>query len=179
MKTIKVTLFNVHGLNSHIELMCEYDGNYYTINRWEPPETDFGSRPNDLCLIPYPLCSTFSFEIMAEPSDIVYQWRRWYEDNEPRASIISNNCADAVLWFLETFSCLPSDAYEKAPTTYNHLALGIPYPSFFKKRVTLPGRVMDIAKAHFDTEQKQSEDHVSDGLEPEQWGCLVGVGSFF
>lgn len=180
MKKINVTLFNVHGpTNSHIELECECEGKYYTINRWDVPTLEFDTKPNLCRQLPSFLCSTFSFEIKANPDDIVLQWNCWYLNNQSKASILSNNCADATLWFLERFAGVPSDAYETAPTTVNHLAFGIPYPSFFKRRVTLPGRVMDIAKAHFATPEEQLEKQASSGFEPEQWGCLVGASTFF
>jgi hypothetical protein len=170
LREIKVTLFNIHGITSHIELSLQYNDYYYTINQWSRSLQEKFSKEdkNELLTAPSFICSKYSFSIIANPEDIISEWKAWHSDHRAYASPCTTNCADAVQWFLTRFAGVPKPKSSKLPLSLNHLIFGITVPSFFKTPMTLPGRV--IANAKFHIEQRYSKEHL------EQYAGLKTIG---
>jgi hypothetical protein len=160
MALIKVYLLNFHGGNSHLEIVLEnLSGKtraYYHINRFDKPEDKFAKTSPQL---KYGFASriqradsTFEFEIEADPAQIVQEWQKYYDEcaRDPLKGM-SNNCADAVEWFLYEFAGVPKfSSFRQGlsqPLKFNHLAFGIQVPAILPL-TSLPGRVMDNAKRY-------------------------------
>ena len=148
MANIKVHVLNFHGLFSHIEVVLENTDTsphtFYNINRWAQPSrhwTAFGCKR-----IIQEASSAFSFDINACPKEIAEAWYSHWKKTESGAGILSHNCAVSAQWFLTTFAHIPKPSVSNV--SFNHLALGILWPSFMPCPVTLPGRVMSNAKFH-------------------------------
>lgn len=157
---IKVHLLNFHRANSHIEIVLENSSveprTYYHINRFDKPEDTFAETSSHL---KYGFVSriqradsTFEFEIDADPAQIVQEWQKYFDEcaRNPLKGM-SNNCADAVEWFLYEFAGVPKfSSFRQGlsePLKFNHLAFGIQVPAFLPL-TSLPGRVMDNAKRY-------------------------------
>ena len=143
MANIKVHVLNFHSIFSHIEIVLEntFTGNFYGINRWEAPMDTWSSVPQNYIT---QASSVYSFDIEAEPAEIVARWKTHYYETENHASILGENCAVATQWFLTEFARIPEPSLTNV--SYNHLALGIVWPSFIPCPITLPGRVMSNAQ---------------------------------
>jgi hypothetical protein len=151
---LNVTLLNFHGIVTHIEVLIvnPIDNTFYIINRWgyaqnkfEPIQPNFNYQ--NLA------SSIFQFNIDADPQKIAAGWKN---NCKTPGDIFTNNCADAVEWFLYEFANIPKTTIFKGPLQINHLALGIPIPNIIPIGVNLPGRVMDNAKWHLDNKAKTS-----------------------
>ena len=150
MSNIKVYILNFHRIFSHIEILLENTSvqphEYYIINRWD----DY--IPNDWCpsrnYSKYHADSIYSFDIEACPEEIVQKWKEYHQNTADNASIFGNNCAVAVQWFLTEFAGIPEPSLLNV--SWNHLALGIIWPSFIPCPVTLPGRIMSNAKFYIE-----------------------------
>lgn len=148
MAKIKVHVLNFHGIFSHIELVLENTSTqphtYYGINRWETPSNTWSIQgPNQYIK---QASSTYSFYIEAHPDEMTSRWRKYWSDTQSHASILGKNCAVAAQWFLTEFAGIPKPNLSNV--SWNHLALGIVWPSFIPCPVTLPGRIMSNAKFH-------------------------------
>ncbi|GEM_PF-2356193 len=151
MSRIKVHVLNFHGIFSHIEIVLEntstVPSRYYGINRWEAPE--YGWSINGPKQYIKQAGSTYSFEIDAEPAKIISRWDEYWKKTESEASVLGKNCAVAAQWFLTEFAGIPKPNLSNV--SWNHLALGIIWPSFIPCPVTLPGRIMSNAKFHIES----------------------------
>lgn len=156
MPKIKVHILNFHGGNSHLEVLLQNISDdpirSYIINQWNPANKKFANYSRNDYL--KRASSTFSFEIEADPEEIVKAWREHQKETEPTASILYNNCADAVQWFLNKYAHIPSSRPFAFPMSVNHLIFGISVPSFLPIGITLPGRVMDNAKFYVNIKNK-------------------------
>ncbi len=151
MAKIKVHLLNFYGECSHIQIVLENISaephTYYGLNRWEKPENEWSKvgprkhikRAN----------STYSFDIVANPDDITYEWRKYWHETEDDADALGENCAVAAQWFLTKFTDIPKPNLSNV--SWNHLFWGIVWPSFIPCPVTLPGRIMSNAKFHIES----------------------------
>ena len=147
---IKVHVLNFHGLFSHIEIVLENTSTephtYYGINRWDTPDSQwriFG--PQDMI---DEASSVYSFDIDANPDDITKSWRKYWTETESEANILGKNCAVAAQWFLTEFAGIPEP--DISNVSWNHLALGVVWPSFIPCPLTLPGRVMSNAQFYIE-----------------------------
>ncbi len=150
MAKIKVHVLNFHGIFSHVEIVLEnmstHPRTYYGINRWEIP----GQTWSDVQYKGYiaQAGSVYSFEIDANPDDIVNRWKNYWIKTQYQANILGENCAMAAHWFLMEFAGIPKPSLSNL--SWNHLALGIIWPSFIPCPVTLPGRIMSNVKFHIE-----------------------------
>jgi hypothetical protein len=148
--TIKVHVLNFHSVFSHIEIVLENTDisphKFYGINRWETP----GERWSDSRYKNYiwEAGTIFSFDIEADPQEIVNDWRGYWTETDQSASILGNNCAVAAQWFLKKFAKIDNPSISNV--SWNHLALGIIWPSFIPCPITLPGRIMSNVQFHVD-----------------------------
>jgi hypothetical protein len=147
---IKVHVLNFHSIFSHIEIVLENTSTephtYYGINRWEGPGNKW-SLTGPKQYIAH-ASSTYSFDIDANPDEITNRWGNYWYDTESEAGILGKNCAVAAQWFLTEFAGIPNPNLSNV--SWNHLALGIIWPSFIPCPVTLPGRIMSNAKFHIE-----------------------------
>ncbi|HVT62942.1 MAG TPA: hypothetical protein VHD33_05590, partial [Legionellaceae bacterium] len=148
MAIIKVHVLNFHSIFSHIEIVLENQSTnphvYYGINRWEDPSDNWSlNGPQEYIK---QASSTYSFDIDANPDEITKRWKKYWSDTEKEASILGKNCAVAAQWFLTEFAGIPQPNLSNV--SWNHLALGIIWPSFIHCPVSLPGRIMSNAKFH-------------------------------
>ena len=90
MTSIKVHVLNFHSIFSHIEIVLEdtSTGNYYGINRWGTPMSSWSTVPQNYI---HQASSVYSFNIDADPAEIVTSWKTYYYRTENQASIIGNN----------------------------------------------------------------------------------------
>ena len=151
MAKIKVHVLNFHSIFSHIEIVLENTSTtphtYYGINRWSSPTSSW-SLDGPATYIDW-ASSKYSFDINADPDKITKSWNKYWNDTENEAGIFSNNCAVAAQWFLTEFAGIPKPNLSNV--SWNHLALGIIWPSFIPSPVTLPGRIFSNAKFHIDS----------------------------
>jgi len=150
MANIKVHVLNFHSIHSHIEIVLENTSTsphtYYGMNRWATPSRYWStggpkgyiSRAD----------SVFSFDIDADPKEITEKWIQYWVDTDRDASPLGKNCAVSTQWFLSEFAGVPKPNFSNV--SWNHLALGIIWPSFIPCPITLPGRVMSNAKFHIE-----------------------------
>ena len=150
MAKIKVHVLNFHSIFSHIEIVLENTSTkphtYYGINRWAVPSNNWsinGPEQN----IEW-ASSTYSFDIDAKPAEITKRWTKYWYDTAGEAGILGKNCAVAAQWFLTEFAGIPKANLSNV--SWNHLALGVIWPSFIPCPVTLPGRIMSNAKFHIE-----------------------------
>lgn len=167
MANIKVHLLNFHGPWSHIEIVLENlsvsPRTFYSINRWD----DYPCRAFSKKIYKYETqitnliklaSSRYSFEIQADPEEIVEKWRDYHEQTNESASCLGNNCAVAAQWFLNTFAKIPNPSiFSSKPISFNHLAFGICVPSFIPIGIELPGRIMDNAKYYIETRKSKPQ----------------------
>lgn len=147
---IKVHVLNFHSVFSHIEIVLENMSTephtYYGINRWdEPDHTWRQDGPNQII---DDASSIYSFDIAGDPYEIIYSWRKYWSETDGEASILGKNCAVAAQWFLTEFAGIPEPSLSNV--SWNHLALGIVWPSFIPCPITLPGRIMSNAQFYID-----------------------------
>ena len=147
MAKIKVHVLIFHSISSHIEIVLENisaeNPEYYNINRWYPPLPNWSKHyPESLT----ETNSEYSFDIEADPDDIINSWRNYWFNTRDKANILGNNCAVASQWFLKEYAKIPQPNLSNV--SCNHLALGVFWPSFIPCPITLPGRIMDNAKFH-------------------------------
>jgi len=165
MATITVHLLNWHWPGfTHISVMLEYNNNsshnYMILERWENAlPTTHGWHNKDSFTKEYLNLanSEFSFDIEADPQEILIEWSNFKRANGP--NIIINNCGDATQWFLQRFAGIPSPSFLSAPLSLNRFVLGIFLPSFIPVGITLPGRIMDNAKFHIETRKNAETLH--------------------
>jgi hypothetical protein len=152
MSDIKVHVLNFHGIFSHIEIVLEnisvQPHLYYGINRWSAPSNVWTQGPGGVASYIGAASSKYSFNIEADPAQLVARWQKYWNETSSKASILGNNCAVAAQWFLTEFAGIPNPNLSN--TSFNHLALGIVWPSFIPCPVTLPGRVMSNAKFYIE-----------------------------
>lgn len=147
---IKVHILNFHSIHSHIEIVLENTSTqphtWYGINRWAMPSNawSLNGAKQQLELA----SSTYSFDITADPDEITRSWKKYWSDTWNIASPLGENCAVATQWFLTKFAGIPQP--DSTNVSWNHLALGIIWPSFIPCPVTLPGRIMSNAKFHIE-----------------------------
>lgn len=148
MAKVKVHVLNFHSIFSHIEIVLEDTSTephtYYGINRWEEPRSAWcenGAKQ----YIDW-ASSVYSFDIEADPHEVTDKWQKYWHDTWHDASILGKNCAVAAQWFLTEFAGIPEPSLSNV--SWNHLALGIVWPSFIPCPVTLPGRIMSNVKFH-------------------------------
>ena len=150
MAKIKVHVLNFRSICSHIEIVLENTSTephtYYGINRWEEPSHNWSINGPEQYI--EKASSTYSFDIDANPDDITNRWRKYWSKTEREASILGENCAVTAQWFLTEFAGIPKPNLFNV--SWNHLALGIIWPSFIPCPVTLPGRIMSNAKFHIE-----------------------------
>lgn len=148
MSKIKVHVLNFHSIFSHIEIVLENTSTephkYYGINRWESPNNNWSFNGPKQYIAQ--ASSIYSFDIDANPDDITKRWKKYWYKTEGEASILGKNCAVAAQWFLTEFAGIPKPNLSNV--SWNHLALGIIWPSFIPCPITLPGRVMSNTKFH-------------------------------
>jgi hypothetical protein len=84
------------------------------------------------------------FEIDGNMNEIISAWKNKYYSEE--ANLCCNNCADATIWFLDTFAGISNPGSWGRPFTCNYLFCGLFAPSFLQP-CAIPGRVVDYAKA--------------------------------
>lgn len=151
--SIKVHVLNFHGIHSHIEIVLENTSaiptSYYGINRWAQPLRNWHTGGFYPSLIDE-ASSVYSFEIDADPNVISQSWRDYWRSTLNEEGILSNNCAVSAQWFLHTFAGI--DNPNLSNVSWNHLALGILWPSFIPSPVTLPGRIMSNVQFHIDAQ---------------------------
>lgn len=153
---IEVTLLNFHGINSHIEILLSYvdargDKFIYTINQWAKPHRLFYSGEEWLAFAEKKsgeANSKFTFSLQADPIEISIAWFKRRHERANKASLFTENCADAAEWFLEQFAKIPKTHFYSSYVSVNHFMFGLFVPSFLPLGITLPGRVMDNAKFH-------------------------------
>ncbi|CAM2957795.1 Uncharacterised protein [Legionella steigerwaltii] len=149
MANIKVHVLNFHGIFSHIEIVLENTSTdphtYYGVNRWEGPKEKWSSYPKQNI---EEASSVYSFDIEANPDDIVKRWKEYWHRTWKDAGILTQNCAVAAQWFLTEFAGIPKPSLSNV--SWNHLAFGIVWPSFIPCPITLPGRIMSNAKFHIE-----------------------------
>lgn len=147
---IKVHILNFHSIHSHIEIVLENTSTqphtWYGINRWAEPSSEWSvnGAKNMLELA----SSTYSFDINADPDEITKSWKKYWSDTRKIANPLGENCAVATQWFLTKFADIPQP--DLSNVSWNHLALGIVWPSFIPCPITLPGRIMSNAKFHIE-----------------------------
>jgi hypothetical protein len=151
MATLKVHLLNFHGPFTHIEVLVEDESKtphtYYAINRWAEPWDAFLADEGDALRF---ASSVYSFNIDAEPQEIVNQWRAHHRETRSSASILGHNCGVSAQWFLTKFAGVPAPHFYSTPISVNHVIFGLFIPSFLPFPVTLPGRIMSNAKFHIE-----------------------------
>ncbi len=150
MANIKVHVLNFHSIFSHIEIVLENTSTdhhtYYGINQWVPPADKWHkSWSKDRIK---QASSTYSFDIDANPDEIKNEWENYWHNTEKEASILGKNCAVAAQWFLTKYAGIPKPNLSNV--SWNHLALGIIWPSFIPCPITLPGRIMSNTKFHIE-----------------------------
>lgn len=150
MAKIKVHILNFHSIFSHIEIVLENTSvvppTYYGINRWALPDDCWETHgPSEYIKW---ASSTYTFEIDANPVEITTRWRKYWHDTEQEAFVLGKNCAVAAQWFLTEFADIPQPNWSNV--SWNHLALGLIWPSFIPCPVLLPGRTMSNAKFHIE-----------------------------
>ncbi len=147
MAKIKVHILNFHGPFTHIEIVLENTeaNTYYGINRWATPTKDWVHNGPEQSYMDW-ASSVYSFDIEANPDEIVRKWREYWFSTESTASILGNNCGVAAEWFLNEIAGIPKPNLSNL--SLNLLAFGLMWPSFIPCPVTLPGRVMSNAKFH-------------------------------
>lgn len=152
MSKIKVHVLNFHSIFSHIEIVLENTSTephtYYGINRWESPSEKWSLNGPKQYISQ--ASSIYSFDIYASPDEITNRWKKYWSDTESEASILGKNCAVAAQWFLTEFAGIPKPNLSNV--SWNHLALGIVWPSFIPCPITLPGRVMSNAKFYIEAQ---------------------------
>ena len=150
MAKIKVHVLNFHGIFSHIEIVLENTSTephtYYGINRWQGPSINWSINGPENYI--EQASSSYSFDIDANPNEITNRWIEYWSETDREASILGKNCAVAAQWFLTEFAGIPKPNLSNV--SWNHLALGIIWPSFISCPVTLPGRIMSNAKFHIE-----------------------------
>ncbi|GGI75954.1 hypothetical protein [Legionella impletisoli] len=150
MAKIKVHVLNFHSIWSHIEIVLENTSTephqYYGINRWELPAT-YWSNLGPKSYIDF-ASSVYSFDIEANPNEILRNWITYWNSTKDEASILGKNCAVAAQWFLTEFAGIPKPNLSNV--SWNHLALGVIWPSFIPCPIMLPGRVMSNAKFYIE-----------------------------
>jgi hypothetical protein len=150
MAKIKVHVLNFHSIFSHIEIVLENTSTqphtYYGINRWEDPKDHWDINDSKQSI--EEASSTYHFDIDANPDEITNRWEKYWLDTDSDASVLGKNCAVAAQWFLTEFAGIPNPNLSNV--SWNHLALGIVWPSFIPCPVTLPGRIMSNAKFHIE-----------------------------
>ena len=152
MASITVHLLNFHGPVTHIEILLENTSVrphlFYSINRWNSPSERFheqrGRDERDLA------STIYSFNIEAEPKEIIQRWGEFHQRTLGDAGIVSHNCAISAQWFLREFANIPDPHPFSAPISINHVAMGLFLPSFIPMGVTLPGRIMSNAQFHIE-----------------------------
>ncbi|WP_367607089.1 hypothetical protein [Legionella sp. W05-934-2] len=157
MATIKIHVLDFHSIFTHIEIVLENTSTtphtFYGINRWEEPGHNWvTSGPNAYI---DQASSTFSFDIEADPKDIVKQYRDYWYSTDKDAGILSLNCGDTAQWFLSKYARIPKPNLSNI--SWNHFALGIIWPSFIPCPITIPGRVMANAKFHVNARNNPEE----------------------
>ena len=157
MARLKVHLLNFHGIFSHSEVVVEDIssdfGGFYRINRWSEPYNHWGSAIAKQCI--EEADAIVSFEIEADPAEITQKWRNYWYKTEENASILGNNCAVASQWFLTEFAGIPKPNLSNI--SWNHLALGIMWPSFIPCPVMLSGRVMSNTKFYVNAGKNKAQ----------------------
>ena len=155
MAKIKVHVLNFHSIWSHVELVLENTSTqphtYYGINRWQGPGFNWG---NGAKYAIREASSTYSFDIEAEPNELVSSWKEYWYGTWGSANIVGNNCAVAAQWFLTKFAGIPEPGLSNI--SLNHLAFGIVWPSLIPCPVTLPGRIMSNVKFHVEAKNRES-----------------------
>lgn len=150
MANIKVYLLNFHRICSHIEIVLEDTTSkphtFYRINRWSEPLKRWATDGHQSLF--EQASSVFSFDIKANPDEIVKQWEIYFWSTADNADICAKNCADAAQWFLTEFASIPKPSLENV--SWNHLALGLVWPSFIPCPITLPGRIFSNAKFYIE-----------------------------
>lgn len=152
MAIIKVHVLNFHSIWSHIEIVLENTSTeppqYYGVNRWEYPAYTWSQRPKDYISM---ASSTYNFMIEADPQKLLQSWEQYWIKTREKAGILTHNCAVAVQWFLSKHAGIPEPGLSNI--SVNHLALGVPWPSFIPCPITLPGRIMSNAKFYVESIQ--------------------------
>lgn len=147
---IKVHILNFHSIYSHIEIALEntstHPHTWYGINRWAIPRSAWSL--NGAKQLPELASSIYTFDITADPDEITKSWQKYWSDTQNIANPLGENCAVATQWFLKKFAGIPEP--DLSNVSWNHLALGIIWPSFIPSPVTLPGRIMSNAKFHIE-----------------------------
>lgn len=154
MAKIKVHVLNFHRIFSHIEIVLVNTSTtptrYYGINRWDTPSPEWSIYNRDNTI--YSASSCYSFDIEANPNEITRKWVQYWDATQCEAHVLGKNCAVAAEWFLTEFAGIPKPNLSNV--SWNHLALGIIWPSFIPCPVTLPGRIMSNATFHIDARTK-------------------------
>ena len=157
MANIKVHVLDFHSIFTHIEIVLENTSTephtYYGINRWESPSACWS--PHRFKSYIAQASSTFSFDITADPEDITSKWRKYWHKTEHKAGILTQNRGTAAQWFLTEFANIPKPSLSNL--SWNHLALGVLWPSFIPSPVTLPGRIMANAKFYVNARNNPEE----------------------
>lgn len=153
--TIKVHVLNFHGIFSHIEIVLENMDSkphqFYGINRWEEPGVGWSLHRYKSYIDQAD--SVFSFEIEACPEEIVRRWTQYWLETYDDASVIGKNCAVAAQWFLHEFAGIAAPSIQNV--SWNHIVLGILWPSFIPCPINLPGRIMSNVEFYIHARNNQ------------------------
>lgn len=149
-----------------------YQSTFYSIDRWSEPEKEgfipegkqFYKKEEDTyrssCRYTSVFSScrkfateTYSFNIEADPADIVRQWEQYFYRTNPTASLLGNNCAVAAQWFLSNFAGVETPHFWNAPFSNDLIvasrskpAVAVYLPSVLPIPVTVPKRIFEHAK---------------------------------
>ena len=158
MAEIKVHVLNFHGLTSHIEIVLEDISadphNYLFINRWSDPDWCWSMYSNTYYTNKIASADArFSFILHGtNQNKILSDWSKYYNKTSQNASVLGDNCAVAAQWFLKTFAGVEDPSMSNI--SFNHLALGVVWPSLIPCPITLPGRIMSNLKFHIASDTK-------------------------
>lgn len=149
MAHIKVHLLNFHNIVSHVAIVLEDNSTdphtYYEMDRWKEPEKDWNQQAKAII---DRASSIYSFNIEANPEDLVKKWTDYWNNTKAGASALGDNCAVATQWFLSEFANIPQPDLSNIST--NHFILGTVWPSFIPCPFWLPGRVMSNAQFYLE-----------------------------
>ncbi|GEM_PF-4563910 len=133
MAKVRVHILNFHGPCTHIELVLENKSTtpsrYYSANRWSRPAKDWSSRETGAKNYLSEASSQYSFDIIANPEEIISAWWRYHRYTSRRASVLGENCAVATQRFLTHFANVPAPS--ASHRSVNHLIFGLVWPVLF------------------------------------------------
>ena len=172
----------------------KYIPQFYELDRWKDPEDSFmpdsniqcwrnetdisqknnpGSVHRGLKKIFQDTSNSYHFEIIADPAEIIKEWKSYQAKTKNKASLFGNNCAVATQWFLNQFAHIPAPTFLSAPVSCDQImpSLDIPslpisnfrtpsfstpglyIPSFIPSPTMVPKRILEHAKFHLESDK--------------------------